>query len=257
VPPLLDESAIFRITGAPSAARYSSVLSDLERYLVAAVPLTVAGPTFAMSELDELPSSDSIWLTKASLSKDLVSSEKRWSLVGTFTHFPWNSATAAAPPCCCHSESGALKYTDCPPGLISSIVTPSSTIEPAAWCGPKWMSNRIGLPLLVALPTMWNDVAAFIACCTLALRSAVEVLDPPPDALDPLDPLDPLDGEPFVLELQAAIIVAPAIAAATPRYFRTFAMPANSNRCPVRDFSSGTAEHSGGPDRRRPGRSPR
>jgi hypothetical protein len=55
---------------------------------------------------------------------------------------------------------------------------------------------------------MWNDVAACIACCTLALRSATEVLD----AL--VGTLDPLTGEPLVLELQAAITAAHPMAAA-------------------------------------------
>jgi hypothetical protein len=77
------------------------------------------------------------------------------------------------------------------------------------------MSNWIGLPLSSApLPIMWNDVAACIACCTLALRPATEVLDPVAGALDPRD------GVPLVLELQAAITVTQAMAAAMPRCLR-------------------------------------
>jgi hypothetical protein len=92
------------------------------------------------------------------------------------------------------------------------------------------MSNWIGLPLSWPLPTMWNDVAACIACSTFALRSATEVLDPLAGTLDPevLDPLpgapDPFDGEPFVLVLQAAITAAQAMAAATLRCLRMLSL---------------------------------
>jgi hypothetical protein len=93
---------------------------------------------------------------------------------------------------------------------------------------------------------MWKDVAAFIACSTLALSWAGEVLDPLlavllEPLLDPLPgPLDPFTGVPLVLELQAAITVAAAMAAATLRGLRIMCfrfatspiMVANSNRCP-------------------------
>src|SRR5262245_10674621 len=127
------------------------------------------------------------------------------------------------------------------------------------------MSNRIGLPLSsTALPTMWNDVAASIACSTLAFRSATEVLDPPPGVLGPLlGVLDPLDGEPLVLVLHAAISAAQARAAATLRCLRRLSprrparriMLANSNRCLFPGFCSRTGARSDGPGRRRPGRS--
>jgi hypothetical protein len=93
---------------------------------------------------------------------------------------------------------------------------------------------------------MWKDVAAFIACSTLALSWAGEVpdrllgvlLEPLLDALP--RPLDPFTGVPLVLELQAAITAAAAIAVATLRGLRIIClrfatgpiMVANSNRCP-------------------------
>jgi hypothetical protein len=61
---------------------------------------------------------------------------------------------------------------------------------------------------------MWNDVAACIACSTLAFRSPTEVLD----LL--LGALDAVDGDPLVLELHAAITAAQAMAAATLRCLR-------------------------------------
>jgi hypothetical protein len=86
-------------------------------------------------------------------SKACESPAKRLSLAGTLTHLPENITAACAPASRFHNAVDARRYTDAPPGRISSIFSLLSLTHPETLWGAKWMSNEIRSPASVTLPT--------------------------------------------------------------------------------------------------------